>query len=142
MHDAARAMVAIEAARFHLDADRGIERAVGVLGDRDGELSDFEQHVADRHRDADVCREPRQLARRVEARAALLDAVKPAERARDGRLSIRAPRILIVADDLDGRERSHHGDGVDTAGAVHLAFASASATASWNASVLSVAPET
>src|SRR4051812_24314005 len=121
-HTLARPVMAIEPARFHRGADRWIERAIRFLGDGTREADGLEDDRTDGDRLAvpsrnSLSRELRDLAIGVEPRAARFDLVKPPERALD--------RIVESRRRVDRDERAHGHDG-----GAHLAFLSASVTAS------------
>lgn len=133
-------MFAVETALLHIDADRRIERPATLVCYCDGERDGFVQEFVNLNRLADVLREPRQLTRRVESRTDFFHVTKPSERAVDRKGGTR--RGTCFCEHIDCRDGTHYRDCLGAAFDGHLAFERASVTASWNASLLSVAPET
>ncbi len=128
-----RSMLAIEPSLLQRCAQRGIESAGGYVSDVNRKPHGFEQQRTDRDRRGGMRRQATQLTPGIEACADLLDGAEPFEGAVDCRgFCLRR---------LDGDRGPHQYLGADRH-AGYLAWDNASETASWKASLLSVAPET
>src|SRR5277367_6267972 len=114
-------IVSVEAARFHGVADRWVESAIALFCHSQSKLHHFVQKRAHRNGNANLCRESHHFALSLEARATLLDPIKPSKctlsclLAKDLLL-----RIRPVADHFDRHERSHQRYGAAVDVVIHL----------------------
>ena len=94
LHDAAPVpIVAVESARFHVAADRRIERAAGLFRHGERELHGGEEQLAGAIGDAGPCRVScRSSLSRIESIAQAFDLAEPLERALDRVIAARRRR--------------------------------------------------